>query len=267
MKYKLFLSDFDWTLGLAPDFIEEETVKAIKEYQSKGGIFVICTGRSYLSIKKVCEKYGIKGVVITFQGALICDLSNDNVIFDGGVDKDLTCSILKDLLDLGLEAGTYLDDLFHYEKEGYGVKEYLRLVGIDGVLVDDVVNFVKTTDKKVRKSLAIGVPEEIDNALSILSKKYDGKLLVNKSSKNYLEVISPVLSKGEAVKRIAKYYNIPLEEVIAVGDSLNDMSLIDGEWHGVCVGDGMEEVKKVAKEVTLPFKEQPIKHLLTKYCL
>ena len=35
MKYKLFLSDFDWTLGLAPDFIEEETVKAIKEYQKK----------------------------------------------------------------------------------------------------------------------------------------------------------------------------------------------------------------------------------------
>ncbi len=267
MKYKLFLSDFDWTLGLAPDFIEEETVKAIKEYQKKGGIFVICTGRSYLSIKKVCEKYDIKGVVITFQGALTCDLSSDKVIFDGGVDKDITAKIIKDLLDMGLETGVYLDDLFHFEKEGFGVKEYSRLVGIDGVLVDGVVDYVNNTDKKVRKALAIGEPEEIDKALSILSKKYEGKLIVNKSSKHYLEVIDPLLSKGEAVRKIAKYYNIPLNEVIAVGDSLNDLSLIDGEWHGVCVGDGMEEVKKVAKEVTVPFKEQPIKHLLEKYCL
>ena len=122
-------------------------------------------------------------------------------------------------------------------------------------------------EKKVRKALAIGEPEQIDKALEILSKKYEGELIVNKSSKNYLEVISPLYSKGEAVKKIANYYNIPLSEVIAVGDSLNDMSLIDGEWHGVCVGDGMEEVKKVAKEVTLPFKEQPIKFLLEKYCL
>ena len=62
MKYKLFLSDFDWTLGLAPDFVEQETIKAIKEYQKQGGIFVICTGRSYLSIKAVCEKYGISSL-------------------------------------------------------------------------------------------------------------------------------------------------------------------------------------------------------------
>ena len=151
-------------------------------------------------------------------------------------------------------------------KEG----ENLRIIGIDpgyAIVGVGVVDYVKNTDKKVRKALAIGVPEEIDKALSILSKKYEGKLIVNKSSKNYLEVIDPLLSKGEAVRKIATYYNIPLNEVIAVGDSLNDLSLIDGEWHGVCVGDGMEEVRKVAKEVTLPFKEQPIKYLLRKYCL
>ena len=267
MKYKLFLSDFDWTLGLAPDFIEEETVKAIKEYQKKGGIFVICTGRSYLSIKKVCEKYGIKGVVIGFQGALACDLATDKVIFDGGVERTIASEVVRDLLDMGFEAGAYLDDLFHYEKAGVGINEYIRLVGVGGVAVDDISSYILNTDKKVKKALAIGEPDAVDNGVAVLSKKYEGKLIVNKSSKHYLEVISPEWSKGEAVKKIAKYYGVSLSEVIAVGDSTNDISLLDGEWHGVCVGDGMDELKKYAKEITVPFKDQPIKVLLEKYCL
>ena len=82
-----------------------------------------------------------------------------------------------------------------------------------------------------------------------------------------LEAINPEYSKGNAVRFLANYYNIPLEQVIAVGDSTNDIDLITGEWHGVAVGDGKQELKAVAKEITLPFKEKPIKHLIEKYCL
>ncbi len=267
MKYKLFISDFDWTLGLAPDFVEEETISAIKEFQKKGGIFVICTGRSYLSIKKVCEKYGIKGVVVSFQGALCCDLATDSIIFDGGLENEPASQIIKDLINLGFETGVYLDNHFHYENAGAGLKEYLRLVGVDGVKVENVVEYTKNTIKKIRKVLSVAEPEKVNQAIDVLSKKYQGKLIVNKSSKCILEVVSPTWSKGEAVKRIANYYGVTLEEVIAVGDSTNDISLINGSWHGVSVGDGMEELKKYAKEITVPFKEQPVKHLLEKYCL
>ena len=267
MKYKLFLSDFDWTLGLAPDFVEEETISAIKEFQNKGGIFVICTGRSYLSIKKVCEKYGIKGVVVSFQGALCCDLATDKVIFDGGLENNPASQIIEDLIGLGFETGVYLDNHFHYENAGAGLKEYLRLVGVDGVKVEKVSEYTKNTTKKIRKVLSVAEPEKVDYAIEVLSKKYENQLIVNKSSKCILEVVSPTWSKGEAVKRIANYYGVSLEEVIAVGDSTNDISLIDGAWHGVAVGDGMEELNAKAKEITIPFKEQPVKYLLEKYCL
>ena len=52
-----------------------------------------------------------------------------------------------------------------------------------------------------------------------------------------------------------------------MGDSTNDIELIKGEWHGVAVGDAREELKAVAKEITVPYSEQPIKYLLEKYCL
>ena len=66
---------------------------------------------------------------------------------------------------------------------------------------------------------------------------------------------------------LSKKYGVPLEKIIAVGDSTNDIDLIKGEWHGVAVGDGREELKAVAKEITVPYKDKPIKTLLEKYCL
>ena len=52
-----------------------------------------------------------------------------------------------------------------------------------------------------------------------------------------------------------------------MGDSTNDIPLLDGEWHGVAVGDGMKDLKDFAKEITVNFDEQPVKFLLEKYCL
>ena len=267
MKYKLFISDFDGTLGVAPSHVEEETIKAIKEYQAKGGIFVICTGRSYLSIKKVCNQYGIKGIVISFQGALANDLEKGEVLFDGGMDKEDTAMITKDLLDMGIETGVYLDDLYYYDHFGPQIEEYERLVMVKGVLVDDLCAEIRRTDKKIKKVLSRGEPEVLDKAQAILEEKYKGKLIINRSARRLVEAISPEWSKRQAVIRIAEYYNIPLSEVIAVGDSTNDIGLLDGEWHGVAVGDAMEELKKYAKEITVPFEEQPVKFLLEKYCL
>lgn len=267
MKYKLFISDFDWTLGLAPDKMEKETVDAVKRYVSDGGIFVICTGRSYLSIKKVCEKYGLSGVVVAFQGSLAVDLHSSKEIFNGGIENELAVEIIKDLLAEGIDTGVYIDDLYHYETQGEYIKVYEKLVCVDGVKVDNLLDFTLNTKGKIRKVLSLSEPEIVEQTVRKLSKKYEGKLIVNKSSKNILEVVSPKWSKGQAVRKIAEYFNLPLSQVIAVGDSTNDISLLDGPWHGVAVGDGMEELKKYAKEITVPFNEQPVRELLNKYCI
>ena len=85
--------------------------------------------------------------------------------------------------------------------------------------------------------------------------------------KELLECINKEYTKGRAVKFLSEHFNVPLSEVITVGDSTNDIPLLDGAWHGVAVGDAKDELKKVAKEITVEFKDKPILHLLKKYCL
>ena len=91
--------------------------------------------------------------------------------------------------------------------------------------------------------------------------------MFNSGAKYLLECINKKYNKGQAVRFLAEHYGVSLNEVLTVGDSTNDIPLIDGEWFGVAVGDGSEQVKKVAKEITVDFNDKPVLHLIEKYCL
>ena len=96
---------------------------------------------------------------------------------------------------------------------------------------------------------------------------FGDKVIVNSGASYIVEIVSPEFTKKQAVEYLANYYNIPFSEVMAVGDSTNDIPLLDGEWHGVAVGTAHPDLKAVAKEVTVPFEQHPIKYLIEKYCL
>ena len=267
MKYKLFISDYDGTLGVAPkNDIATPVLSAINEFTKKGGIFTICSGREYRSIKKICDEQGLKGLVVSFQGATIHDLATGERIFDGGLDGESALECLNEVLEYGLEPIVYTPDKFYIEKDTPFTAGYEKAVGMKGD-IENSVSVVKRL-KKVCKLGWLGDDNAVNRAVVELNKKHDGVgVKYNSGAVGLLEAINPECSKGNAVRFLANYYNIPLEQVIAVGDSTNDIPLIDGEWHGVAVGDGRKELKAVAKEVTVPFNDHPVKVLLDKYCL
>lgn len=265
MKYKLLVTDYDGTLGQLND-ISDKNLSAVKKFQDMGGKFVICTGRSFNSILPILQKYDIKGDIITFQGAVIVNIESRKLIYDGEVDKNLIIDINEKLKSANVATGVYLNDHIVYESVNDKMNYYLQHVGFGAQQVKSLKTALLETPLKVRKLIALGDGVDIEKLRDKYAKEYKGKLIVNTSSAELLEVISPNNSKGEGVKRIAEYYNIPLKEVITVGDSNNDVELVKGEWHGVAVGDSVEELKKSAKEVTVDFKCDAISYLLEKYC-
>lgn len=266
MKYKLFIADFDGTLGNVPDFIEEDTVKAIKEYEKKGGKFSIITGRSYSSIKAICVKYGIECVVAAFQGARINDLKENKVLYNGGIDYKTATEVIKELKSLGLSISVWSDDILYYTEENFYTDLYAgKLDQGNSFKTPDICKALLSVKKPVSKVCIITERENKDEVCEQLSKKYQGKFIVNSGANCLIEIIDPKLNKGYAVRKIAEYYAIPLNEVLAVGDSTNDLELLQGEWHGVAVGDGSEKLKSIAKEITVDYKDKPVKVLLEKY--
>ncbi len=267
MKYKLIISDYDGTLGSAPsNDIPKETLNAINEFTRRGGIFAVCTGREYGSIKSICKSQNLNGLVACFQGARIYDIESDKCLFEGGMSHTTALTALSAVEGSGLQPIVYTPDGFYIEKDTEYTAVYEKAVMVKGIIAD-----LKETVKrygKVCKLGWLGQPEKVGNLAKQLNDKYfERGIQFNVGVPFLLEAINPKHGKGNAVRFLADYYNIPLDQVMAVGDSTNDIPLIVGEWHGVAVGDGREELKAVAKEVTLPFNGQPIKHLIEKYCL
>ncbi len=269
MKYDLFISDYDGTLGKAPAYISDEDISAIKEYIANGGIFAVCTGRMFCSIQRILRDYGISnGIVASYQGALIKDITTEETIFDGGLDVDTAVYVAETLLAEGLQLCVDIGDTMYFEKRTEYLDIYEKASRVKGVQVNSMADLIEVFNRPVPKIVGIGAPERITE-LTIKYKDIfaDKNIVLNSGADQLLEAINPLCAKDVAVRKIAEYYNVPLDRVIAVGDSTNDITLLRGEWHGVAVGDAKDELKAVADEITVPFDQHPVSYLLKKYCL
>ncbi len=268
MKYRLFVSDFDGTLGKAPDRIEPETVEAIKEYERRGGIFAVCTGRMFSSIRPICLKYGLKGLVIAYQGAMIGDIETGKVVFSGGIEYKLAAEIVNYLLKTeGVSVLSDIDDVMYVQERTPYIDFYEHACKVKGVCVENLAEFITRKKSTVLKVGGIGTVELADKLTAELNEKYAGRLVVNNGAPMFVEVVDKRFDKKFSVEFLAKHFGVPYDEIIAVGDSTNDIELLNGEWHGVAVGDAREELKRVAKEITVPYADRPVEYLLKKYCL
>ena len=269
MKYKLFISDYDGTLGKAPkNNIDSETLRAINEFIKKGGIFAVCSGRETSSITRILKENDLKGLVVSFQGARITDIESGEVLLDGGLDVEAAVNLIKDLEQFNLTPLVYSGNSFFYRESTPYVEVYERAVRIHGRIEPDMIKAVCDANIRTSKICWLGDDKLVNEVADKMNVKYAGTgVKFNSGAECLLEGINAKYNKGAAVKYLAKYYDIPLNEIIVVGDSTNDIDLLVGEWHGVCVGDGREELKAVADEVTVPFDQKPVKTLLEKYCL
>lgn len=270
MKYDLFISDYDGTLGGAPqNNVDSETAEAIKEYVKRGGKFVVCTGRMFGSIQRILKGAGLDGLVVAFQGAVIKDIATGEALLEKGLTAENGAKIVRQFLaEPDLEVEAYIGDEIYHQHYGEYIKAYEKMLQHEGVFVDDLEKEILKQGRYVSKVCALCNKERATELADKYNLMYNGEHFLFNNGADYLvEAIAPEFDKGSAVRFLAKYFDVPFDKILAVGDSNNDISLVDGPWHGVCVGDGKDQLKKVAKEITVPFKEKPVLHLLNKYCL
>ncbi len=272
MKYRLVISDYDGTLGSAPqNDIDAKTLSAIKKFQAKGGKFVVCTGRMFSSVRRICQNASLSGLCVAFQGAMIKDIESGKPILEGGLTPNDASEVVEKFVRDDTLALAYVGEKLYYQpnpKYTEYIKIYAGMLKTEAICVDNLGAEILTQNKMVSKMCALCEPEKINALMEKYNGEYAGTdIMFNSGAKYLLECINKKYNKGEAVKILAKHYNIPLSEVLTVGDSTNDIPLVGGEWHGVAVGDASDKLKQVAKEITVDFKDMPILYLLEKYCL
>ncbi|TCT12260.1 hypothetical protein EDC18_11231 [Natranaerovirga pectinivora] len=248
--YKILALDMDDTLLRKDLTISEKNKDAIKKAAEKGVKIVFCSGRSSKSMINYINNlngYNCNEYLISYNGAMVLNLKDKATLFNKYVEKEY---VLK-LVDYGrtnnLNIQLYIDDNVVVEKFDERTKQYEVLSGLP---VKQVKDLKEVSDKGSLKVL-INNDENILNELKTeLDELLGNDLNIFFSKPYYLEFLNKKANKGIGLLELAKLIDIPLKDIIAIGDSFNDISMIEIAGLGVAIGNAHEKVKKIANYVT-----------------
>lgn len=245
---KMIVIDLDGTVLNSDGKLLKDTKKYLKELKDKGYIIVIATGRIYASSLYATDGAEFANYIISDTGSCCFDLKTSDSIFINTIEKKDAMKIFK-----------YYNDDCRYIKicDKNIIYKYSDEV--------DEYFFTKTTKDfnyilnncEYISHISIGMKNnsEVNNLSKILKENIQelGIEVLQDSFSNvkWIEIMPKGCSKYNAIKILSKYLNINNDEIIAFGDSLNDIEMLKKCGQGVALKNALQEVKDAADEVTI----------------
>lgn len=260
--YKAVFLDLDGTLLDDDKNISNENKKAINKAESMGISVCLCSGRQKEFVKKIREYAGINSqYVISSNGSEIYDFKNNEVLFTANLEKVLNkalyeyCQEKGHLIRFDTVYGRYINDMKY---EYYGEIELPK--NIDKFLSEN--NILQTT-------ICTKTEKEIDDAAILVKSlnqdiKIENRYIAKTKAWSLwaINIINKTASKGNAIYGLCKYLKIKMEDVIAMGDDLNDISMIMQAGLGVAMGNAVPKVKEIADEITKTNNENGVAEII-----
>lgn len=259
-KIKLICIDMDGTLLNSKHEVSDENKKAIKKAHDRGVNIALCTGRMFLSAKYYADLIGINTPIIASNGAFIKNGYNDKAIYENPLPKDIAIEIYKIAKKYGLTIQFNSWNVLFMETPAS--EEHAYVVMNRDLPEEKRVKFIinEKLDEAIQNYegniLKAGVIEKAANKDKLWTAKeeikdiFRDKLHVVSSGDNNFEITVGSVSKGNAAAYLANMLNIPQEEVMCIGDSENDLSMIKYAGIGVAMGNGLDIVKEAADFIT-----------------
>lgn len=263
---KLIATDMDGTLLNAAHEVSEENVQAIKYAQSQGITVVIATGRAFYEASTPIAQTDLKLPYICLNGAEVRDESF-NISSTSNLNRELIDRITHVLKREGIYYQIYTNIGIYTENPQRDLEIYIDIAEragqqadvekiksgiqkrIDNGTLKVVENYDKIKDTPgeiVMKILAFDSDlDKIDRVSEELAQS--GSLAVSSSSRGNIEITHADAQKGIALQTIADRLRIDMSDVMAIGDNLNDISMLERADYSVAMANATPEVKTIAK--------------------
>lgn len=288
--YKLVAIDLDGTMLNQYGIVTEKTKKAIQNVIQKGTEIVIASGRPIDSIKTIAKEIGSEKYFIAGNGALIYDIQKDEIIYDKFLSKQKVLEIIKICEENSISYNVYTDqtilatalkyNVLYYQKENLK-KEESKQTKIS--IIENMYEYVK--ERKEEKILKITICDESQavfqsiirklrkiEGIEVLDVSHMSRKTIKQGTEEimveyyYTEITMKNVDKWEALKHLIEKLGISKEEVMAIGDNVNDKKMIQEAGLGVIMEGSTPEVTKIADYITLSNKEDGVANVLEKFC-
>lgn len=290
--YKLIAIDLDGTLLDTYGQASDKNCEAIKQAMAKGVEVVLTTGRSPASVKNLAEETGANHYIICGNGAIVYDLQKQETIYQNLLDKKKVLQLIQICEENSIYYSVYTENtiitktlnyntlFYHHEnsRKPDDKKTNIHIVqDIYQYVIDreeeDYSKIMICDDNNIIFNSIIKKLKMVKN-VDVLDVGHMSRKIIRNGTEEfpleyyYTEVSSQNVDKWSAILKLIEKLEIKPEEVIAIGDNVNDQTMLENAGLGIAMENSAPYIQEMADEVTIDNNSNGVavsieKHILT----
>lgn len=271
---RLITLDLDGTLLNSDKQLTQQNAQALACAAARGIEIVPTTGRFFSGMPEIIRSLPYLHYAITINGAAVYDVRQDADIARAEIPLPLAVEIMRYLDTLPVIYDCYMNNwgwmtrAMQLRADAFAPDEhYLRMIRNLRTPVDDLKSYLLETGRDVQKiQLFLTDPALRLTLLRQLGGQFEG-LCVSSSVPNNIEINSTDANKGEALRKLAAHLGLDISQTMAIGDGLNDLSMLRAAGIGVAMENACPEAKQAADYVTGSCDESGVAAAIRRFCL
>ena len=258
LPIRLIALDIDGTIIGDDHEIAERTINAVRGAMERDVAVSLVTGRMVSSAMRFAQELGLTGPIVGYQGGLIRAMPLPDsrrlgkLLLHTPLPAEAARSILEWTRGHGLDPHVNHLERFILRADDPKADDYSAFMGAHAELVPDLLAAI---DHPVTKVLAVGEPPIPTEVAPLARAEFAGRADVTISHPRFLEFVAPGVSKGRAIRWLARRLRIPLGATLAIGDQWNDLEMLAEVGHGTAMPTAPAEVRAAARYVAQPLED------------
>ena len=270
-SFKAICTDIDGTLLNQDRALSTKTIAVIRHLAQQGIPVILASSRMPKAMRHLQAELDILHCpLICYNGGYILDYSTPDappaVLHSTEIPADACAQVVALAAGTDVHVSLYREDEWYVPAEDQWAARERNNTRVNPELagLDTVLSRWAAIDAGAHKIMCMGPGDQVGAIHDALAHRSD--LNLYRSKDTYLEIAHGAISKATALDLLLQArYDFTLQDLIAFGDNYNDIDMLQAVGIGIAVGNAKDQVKAIARDITLPGKEDGVALALEKW--